>query len=389
MKKSYLMIAAAAALFAACAKTDTFKDVETQSSAIAFDQAINKTTRAYIADKTDLADEGGFVVYGYKTLDNWSSLEQTVFNATNVTSSDGSSWSYANLRFWDKNGTYNFYAVAPFNPDDGATYGINVTDLSNSTSNADYNASAPYLKNTKFGYITITGAASHKGADSDDYLLARGGVLNELGSNHSAPNTNTAVTFDFHHVMTKVEFKLKSTLDVENATIKVTKLQLTGWNSNTGTFTQKTATNPTSLDNSEWTITAQSPFAGDFTLVGTDCTETEIDVPCDKNSAAANTKDVTDFCIMVPQNIAADQLKFTVDFTYYHDENATHTETLADDYHESFPNQQATVSTAQTWGTDSRIIYTIDVKPAAITFDVDEICGFDATTQNYGPVTVE
>ena len=381
------MIAAAAALFAACSSNDTFKEVDVQETPISFDQALNKTTRAYISDKADLATEGGFKVFGYKTINNWAAIAQTVFNGITVSSEDnGVTWSYTNPRFWDKMGKYNFYAVAPVGPEDGATYSINTADLTNNTSHDDYDANAPYLKNKKFGFITITGASSNKNGSSDDYLLARGGVLNEEGSSHIA--TNNAVTFNFHHVMTKVEIKLKSTLDVEYGTIKVTNLKITGWNSNTGTFSQNSATNPTTLSNSEWTIAAQNPLAGDITLVGTGCTQTYVEIPCDKNSNAANTKDVTDFCIMVPQDISADQLTFTLDFTYYHDENETHTSTLDDDYNESYPTQVATVSTAQTWGTDSHIIYTLDVKPAAITFDVNSICGFDAYTQNYGPVTV-
>ena len=369
MKKSYLMIAAAA-LFAACASNDSVKEIETQESAIAFNQVINKTTRAYIGSKANLAAENGFVVYGYKTKDNWTSISQTVFNGTNVKSTDeGVNWYYDNLRFWDKTGKYNFYAVAPYGPSAG-TYSINST------------------LGASFGYITITGATSAKNADSDDFLLARGGVLNQLGSAHTA-NSNAAVQFNFHHVMTKVQVKLKSTLNVQNGTIKVTRLKITGWNSNTGTFAQNSATNPTTLENSEWTIATQTPLAGDFTLVGTGCTDTYVEIPCDNTSAAANTKTVQDFCIMVPQNIDAQKLTFTLDYTYYHDENATHTAELTDDYNEVYENQEAVVAAAQTWGTDSYIIYTLDVKPISIDFTVDQICGFDAYTENYGPYNVE
>ena len=367
------MIAAAAALFAACSDTDTFKDVDTQESPIAFNQAINKVTRAYIEDKEDLAGEGGFVVYGYKTLNSWTSIAQDIYSAqgTNVKSDDdGATWYYDNLRFWDKTGTYNFYAVAPYGA--SATYAINST------------------LGASFGYITITGAASAKNADSDDYLLARGGVLNELGSTHTSAD-NDPVTFNFHHVMTKVMVKLKSTLNAPNGHIKVTSLAISGWNSNNGTFAQNSASNPNNtLDISEWTIAAQNPLAGNFALVGTGCTDTEVLIKCDNTSAAANTKTVQDFCIMVPQAIATNQLTFTLDYTYYNDENATHTaDNLTDDYSESYPAQVAVVSGAQTWGTDACIIYTIDVKPASIDFDVNSICNFDAKDQNYGPVTVE
>ena len=66
MKKSYLMIVAAATLLSACGTNDSFKDVDTQDSRIAFEQALYKTTRAHIADESVLASEGGFIVYGYK-----------------------------------------------------------------------------------------------------------------------------------------------------------------------------------------------------------------------------------------------------------------------------------------------------------------------------------
>ena len=49
MKKSYLMIAAAAALFAACAENDTIKEVN-EDVAIGFDgKYVNKATRAEIS----------------------------------------------------------------------------------------------------------------------------------------------------------------------------------------------------------------------------------------------------------------------------------------------------------------------------------------------------
>ena len=65
MKKT-LYILASAALLTACSSNDTLKDIDTQESAIAFDQAINNTTRANIANNSVLAQEGGFIVYGYK-----------------------------------------------------------------------------------------------------------------------------------------------------------------------------------------------------------------------------------------------------------------------------------------------------------------------------------
>ena len=65
--------------------------------------------------------------------------------------------------------------------------------------------------------------------------------------------------------------------------------------------------------------------------------------------------------IMVPQQIAANTLKFTVSYT------------LND---EEFTDQEGYITTAQTWGTDSHTLYTITVGPLAIKFDVNSVCDF-------------
>ena len=354
MKKSYLMIAAAAALFAACSETDTFKEVEIQDAPIAFDQALNKTTRATIASEANLASEGGFIVYGYKTATaatlSWSSY-QTIFAGVNVKSTNsGVSWAYDNLRFWDKNSTYNFYAIAPFNPTAGS-YSL----VENTAPNA--------LK------FKITGATSAISTASDDFIIDRDGAT-EVDGNYTG--THATVNFDFHHIMAKVQFALKSTLTA--GTVTVSRLVMTGWNSGAGTFTQTLTATPTQLDKTEWTI--PSAGTGSATLVGSGATQSSIELTC---SASATATAVTDWYIMVPQEIAASTLTFTVDYTY----------TDANNYSETFTDQVATLTAAQTWGTDSHTTYTLDIKPAAIEFDVTSICGFDVNGGQATPITVQ
>ena len=226
MKKSYLMIAAAAALFAACSSNDTFKDVDTQEIPISFEPFTENVTKAAItgADNaariTALAGEGGFVVYGYKSKDNFSTKETPdIFAGKNVYwDTQSSVWKYDGLRFWDKNAKYNFYAVAPYQPTDNATYAIQ---------------GDPAAAN--FGRITITGATSARSDRSDDYLIDRDGNKGVLGSDHTS-GTNENVHMAFHHVMAKLNFAIKSTLS--SGTITVTSLSMTGWNSGAGTFTQ-------------------------------------------------------------------------------------------------------------------------------------------------------
>lgn len=347
------MIAAAATLLAACASNDTFKDVEEQESAITFNQALYKTTRAYIADEATLANEGGFIVYGYKkksSEQNWTAA-QTIFDGVNVKSTNnGSSWAYDNLRFWDKNGTYNFFAIAPYNPTTG-TYSL-------------VDNSAPETLKFK-----ITGAASAISTTSDDYLIDREGATNISGSYTGA--SHDVVNIDFHHIMAKIDFKLKSTLSAGK--IEVTKLVMTGWNSGAGTFTQTLTATPTTLVNSEWTI--PSAGTGNITLVGTGASQTSVELTCATNATATA---VTDWYIMVPQNISASTLTFTIDYTF---KDGT--------YSEKFENQVATLTAAQIWGTDSHTTYTLDIKPAAIEFDVNSICGFDVDGGQADPIIVQ
>lgn len=359
MKKSYLMIAAAATLLAACTNNDTFKEIDNQETAISFQPYAGNVTKAAItgdnntARLASLATAGGFKVYGYKTIETsnlWSQAGSisTIFNGTTVTSTNsGSDWSYTGLRFWDKTATYNFYAVAPAAPAHG-TYGIIAPPATN------------------YGRITITGATSAEKDDADDFLIDRNGAKDEKGSNHTS-TSNPTVDFDFHHIMAKVEFALKSTLS--SGTITVTELKMKGWNSGTANFAQDLSITgiPSGLVYSEWTFSSNG--STEIKLVGTDTGNESVVLTC---SPSATATDLADWYIMVPQQIAANTLEFTVSYTF-NDGNG---------YTETFTNQPAKLTGAQTWGTDSHTKYTLDIKPAEIIFDVATICGFDVTGDN-------
>ena len=361
MKKSYLMIAAAAALFAACSNVDTFKEVN-EESPIKFEQALNKNTRAYISSEADLATPG-FQVYGYKTATktnnvfDWAAANvQTIFNGQQkVYSSDqGSTWKYDNLRFWDKNASYNFYAIAPYAPSTGVSYGA--------STNSAYNVNTNHL-------FQIAGASSKLYTQSDDYLIDRDGAK----AVEYTTNNGTAA-FDFHHVMAKVDFKLKSTLST--GYIVVSSLTMSGWDNATGTFNQASTTTPTTLTKDEWTLASAVP--GVATLIpstvksgawsDSDPQAGQATVKINCASTSPTEVVLSDWWIMVPQQIASGDLTFTLTYTYY-DGNG---------YSEQFVDQVATVSNkAQIWGTDSHTTYTLDIKPNAIDFDVTSVCQFD------------
>ena len=130
MKKSYLMIAAAATLFAACSSNDTFKEVTTPDAEIGFSTLAAKQTRAENSTQNNTDNLEGynttFKVWGYKNVyvnANPNNTDEYVFGHVVGTSTTypgtvvryvGTKWVYSPLRFWDKSANYyKFFAAAP------------------------------------------------------------------------------------------------------------------------------------------------------------------------------------------------------------------------------------------------------------------------------------
>lgn len=120
MKKSYLMMAAAATMFAACTQADFVNDIpESAPKAIDFKSPfIGKSTRAensssnYTLKFSD--HHNSFAVWGYK-----STADDPVFNGKTVNVTLGADagseiYQYDGLVYWDESANfYQFYAAAP------------------------------------------------------------------------------------------------------------------------------------------------------------------------------------------------------------------------------------------------------------------------------------
>lgn len=343
MKKSFLFLAVAAT-FAACTQNDAINDAISEQE-IKFDQVLNKTTKAEITDKAALASEGGFAVFGYK-----STSSDAVFNGVKVYSENsGNNWKYDQIRYWDKNATYRFYAIAPYQPTNGE-YSIDKTT----------------------GVFTITGVKSGLAKDSDDFIIDRDGVSNVEGA---TANNNQAVSFDFHHIMAKVKVVVKKGV-AYNEAINITKLTMSGYNPNVGNFTQKKFdTTWGALDVSEWNI-ATTGTNGSVELIGGNATDKSIEFEETAEGAAAPSSEVQDIYIMVPQEIEAKTLKFTIDYTLTYSDGTT----------EVFTDQSATIEDVQIWGTDSHTTYTLTIGGSAkpIEFNVTSVCNFCVDGNNNG-----
>ena len=220
MKKSYLIFAAAATLFAACSSNDTIKNDlndAVQEKSIGFAAYSSKTTKADEVDSNQLHKfYGTFDVYGWKTV---NSANSSVFNHVPVgyfgTDTSGpvvyqtgkpsdewgtpftAGWYYQNVRYWDRTATaYQFFAIAPYEavPAPALTVAAGADNINIGSSSAKYDisteknlaivSSKPIADKKYFGF-------------NKDYMLAE-----------KSTTQNAKVTFNFHHILTKFNVKI-------------------------------------------------------------------------------------------------------------------------------------------------------------------------------------
>ena len=323
MKKSYFLMAAAAAMFAACSETELVNAVnETEAQkTISFENFVGKATRAEYTEKEDVRT-GGFRVWGYYgASDAFTTPETAVYgDAGTAVTWSGTEWQTADLRYWNSAKFYKFYAVAP------STGTYTMTDNEN-------------------GYVKIENVASAKASESVDYLVTRGSTVYK-GS------TKPVVPLDFHHTMAKVTVAVKRTT-ASNITVKA--ITMTGWDNATGVFTQASAVKPTTLNTTEWTLGTKVDGTAKFL----ETTDAAISLTTN-DAVEAATK-----WIFVPQQLAAGALTF--ELTYAID-GTEYTKTGA-------------IADAHVWGTDSHTTYTISIGEPLIQFSVNSVCSWcvDAT----------
>lgn len=206
------MIAAAAALFVACAGNDVINEIVDEEIAIGFEgKYVNKETRAEINQDWFKQTTNHFGVYGYKGTFQ-------LFNKEDV-SWDGNDWVHSTVRFWDKSATnYNFYAYAP------------------------YEASHSFAADKKFSFTSIPVIKDITEANADIAIatpitsMSYGNCTQTEVAGHGEGH----VEFDFNHILSKLAFKVKTSVDPTVAEIKVTALQI-DFPQGTATWTQNAA----------------------------------------------------------------------------------------------------------------------------------------------------
>ena len=376
MKKSYLMIAAAVALFTACAEKDAFKDVDTQDVAIGFDgKYVNKVTRAEIVESWFQNTSNHFGVYGYKG-------DFQLFNKEDV-SWNGSDWTHSTVRFWDKAATdYNFYAYAPY-------------------------AATHTFTNKKFTFTAVP-VIKDISTDNADIVIAT--PITAMGYGNCTQKTVAGhgeghVEFDFNHILSKLAFKVKTSVNPNYAEITVTKVEL-DFPEGTASWTQ------TAYDATPGTTAYSSYDAKDAVSIDAQTSEevvdlTKFETPVFEGETAALTSTAVEIqdattttnkgkiFIVAPVTGAASgdgsEHIFGVKVTYdvqYKKEDPQH----AGQYVNDGDPEEGCIATGVIGGheTDatkqykptqnSSYIVTIDVNPAQIQFCVDDVIGWDNDT---------
>lgn len=263
MKKSYFMLAATAALFAACAETDLVNEVNVvaEPQAIGFETFAQKATRAEgdaagsTASTTALdTHHESFTVWASKQLgveDNVS--YSTVYNPGTVTITN-KEWVASPLKFWDKAARYYyFYAAAPTDKD--WEY-ANKTEDNYSTGYltlADYTLVGTNLAPNEDNEGKLVGTWKNETSGDKDLMIA--GMVersNATFNSNSATNIDK-VHFTFRHILSKLNIKVKGKdLTEYGATITLNTLDVYNLNCK-GTFSEQT-TPCWSLDDEVYTL---------------------------------------------------------------------------------------------------------------------------------------
>ena len=272
MKKSYLIIAAAAALLVSCSDNDTFKSAVQEQQAeqpLSFSAYADKVTKGI--NSTALNDfYTVFGVYSWKTV-NGAIVSDPVFSNTpnefftadqagstvyktsgkpsvewalpdNFGTGEGKKgyWYYQDVRYWDKMASeYQFFAIAPYDESTTPYYSVaaiapNATNeqknnnFSIYSSETKYNISAEYnLARTNLTANPVSETEAPKAeltysGFKKDFMIADKKTLKPVGT-----VTTSDVQLVFHHILTKLNVKIQKDANYKGQQVlKVNELKI-------------------------------------------------------------------------------------------------------------------------------------------------------------------
>jgi len=360
MKKSYLTLAVVAMAMASCSNEvlidEPIKSGET-TEAIGFSTFSDLATKA--GSKTDLEFyHQSFAVYATKKSTVDQTVIETIFNpddadaavaATAVTAynSQSDSWDYAPSRYWDKQATYNFIAVAPNNNVLKYNFASEVGEAT-----ATFKTLSPYTLNGQNLQATATKAEILKGfvggTGKDTDLMTSANVY-QAGATH-----DRNVNLTFRHVLSKLNVAVKKHSSLDNVVVKIKEIKITKL-ANAGTYSG----NGTIGNWGNTTEDANYVLSYDVTA---DATATDAGVL----PASTDGKLYFIESLVMPQAVAADNEKVTVKYSITSTANGT---TLT----ENFIHQIDLVKAFTELLGGNNYTLTFNVQQDVITFDASAV----------------
>lgn len=239
MKKSYLMIAAAAMAMAACTNDNVLTDIQEgneSQKAITFSSFSEKLTKAGASTNLE-AYHNTFAVYGTKTSSADASVQyvfggkatasgdQNGVTCTYTASSDAQNgtgyWKYDNPRFWDKQATYDFIAYAP--AASALKYFYNGAGVEIKNGGTFKTTESVILKGTNL-QATATEAEIYAGFNnaSGDLDLMTSALAEQDGTNHNTVN------LVFKHILAKLNITFQKSYDLNNSVVTINDVKISG-----------------------------------------------------------------------------------------------------------------------------------------------------------------
>lgn len=210
MKKNLFLgfIAFAALTMTSCSKDESLVN-NRADNAIEFGTYLGRDaqTRASVLDKTGLQSDG-FGVFAYYT-DNAdynpaSSTANFMYN-TKVTSTDGTTWTYAPVKYWpnDPDDKLTFFAYAPYDDSDKTAEQGKVDNISFSA------------QESMSGNPVITFNVNNTVKDQTDLLFSKSNTkdLVKNKADNDGIYVDEKVEFQFAHALSRIGFTVKAVVD--------------------------------------------------------------------------------------------------------------------------------------------------------------------------------
>lgn len=357
--KKFILLAAAATLMVGCMRTEKLNNdinVVDVPRVIGFNTISEKATRAGVIEDLETYHQT-FAVWSTKKSNNTGAID-TVFNGDDVKdiiTFDSirlapNHWTYSPYRYWDKQATYSFVAVAPNSEIIRFNKPENVADNEGTFVTADaqgytlvgqnlQTADKPAEKEIKVGF---------NGANGDTDLMTAA----KITRNGADPIAD--VNLSFKHILAKLNISIAKDATYDNVKVLIKSVKVTGLDDN-GTYFEGT-----SNTNSSWRSALK-----DSTYALSWANTNGIELP---KSEVVNNKNVVKplyfiESLVMPQTIEQEVEKLSIDYTIV-------TETRSENYNYVLALQDSVgYKVFDNFQEQNNYTIKLTVKPNVITFD--------------------